>query len=333
MAQPLMPKPPLFRIPLVVALLFSSAPSFAQSPSQKDAASQDFSKEGAVIEQWTTKVVFQSAGTATREFRARVRIQSDAGVQQYGILRFPYQASAERIEVQDVRVTRPSGSVVVTPLDSIQDVTSEIYRDAPLYSDLREKHVAVKGLEPGDTLEFSARWQLEKPLAKGQFWFGYQFVKSMVVLDERLEISIPREREVKLKSQTLQPAMHEETGRRIYSWKTSNLESASAEKQKEVQSYDAFRGSLPQPDVLISSFRTWEEVGQWYDALQREKIEPSLEVKAKAEELTKGIADNDAKLRAIYSYVSLRYRYVAISRGGSDRASHYDMVRKRGQRE
>src|ERR1017187_355516 len=188
-----------------LALILLCLSAFAQTAAKKDAASQDFSKEGAVIEQWTTRVTFQSDGTSTRDFRARVRIQSDAGVQQYGILRLPYQASVERIEVQDIKVTSPNGSVVITPLDSIQDVTSELYREAPLYSDLREKHVAVKGLEPGDTLEYSARWQLEKPLAKGHFWLGYQFIKSAVVLDEQLEISVPREREVKLNNQTIQP--------------------------------------------------------------------------------------------------------------------------------
>jgi hypothetical protein len=45
------------------------------------------------------------------------------------------------------------------------------------------------------------------------------------------------------------------------------------------------------------------------------KIQPSPEVIAKAEELTKVLADDDAKLRAIYNYVSLRYRYVAIAFG------------------
>jgi tetratricopeptide (TPR) repeat protein len=315
MAEPLMFKLGFLGVLLALALLFPSVPSFAQSSARKDEPSQSFSKEGAVIEQWATRVVFQSDGTSTRELRARVRIQSDAGVRQYGVLPFPYQASVERVEVQDVRVTKPNGSVVVTPLDSIQDVTSEIYREAPLYSDLREKHVAVKGLEPGVTLAYSVRWQLEKPLAKGQFWFGYQFIKSVIALDEQLEISVPREREVKLKNQTIQPTTREENGRRIYSWKTSNLESESLQKQKEVQGYDAFLGLLPPPDVLISSFRTWEEVGRWYDGLQQEEIKPSLEVKAKAEELTKGLSDDDTKIRAIYNYVSLRYRYVAISFG------------------
>jgi tetratricopeptide (TPR) repeat protein len=304
--------PAFLKAPLALVLL--SASVLAQTPSGKDAP-HDFSKEGAVIEQWKTSVEFQSDGTSTREFHSRVRIQSDAGVREFGVLRFPYQASVERVEVQNVKVTSPNGSVVTTPLDSIQDVTSEIYRDAPLYSDLREKHVAVKGLEPGDTLEYSVRWQLEKPLAKGQFWLGYPFVKSVIVLDEQLEVSVPGEREVKLKSQTLQPTTREEAGRRIYLWKRSNLESQSAEKQRELQSYDANRGLLPAPDVLISSFRSWEEVGRWYEGLQEEQIQASPEVKAKAEDLTKGLSDGDAKLRAIYNYVSLRYRYVAISFG------------------
>ena len=297
------------------ALVLLCVSAFAQTSAKKDAVGQDFSKEGAVIEQWTTRVVFQSDGTSTTEFRAQVRIQTDAGVRQYGVLRFPYQALVGRVEVQDVRVTKPNGSVVATPLDSIQDMTSEVSREAPMYSDLREKHVPVKGLEPGDTLEYSARYQVEKPLATGQFWYGYQFIKSAIVLDEQVEISVPREREVKLKSQTIQPTTSEENGRRIYAWKTSNLESVSAEEQKRVQNYDAIRGLLPPPDVLISTFRTWDEVGRWFEALQQEKIQPSPEVKAKAEELTKGLSDDDAKLRAIYNYVSLRYRYVAISFG------------------
>jgi tetratricopeptide (TPR) repeat protein len=298
-----------------LALILLCAPGVAQTSVKKDALSQDFSKESVVIQQWTTKVVFKSDGTYTSEFRAKVRIQTDAGVRQYGVLRFPYQASFGRVDVQDVRVTKPNGSVVTTPLDSIQDMTSDVSRDAPMYSDLREEHVPVKGLEPGDTLEYSSLSRLDKPLAMGQFWYGYQFIKSTIALDEQLVLSVPHEREVKLKSQTIQPTMREENGPRVYTWKTSNLESVSVEEQKKVQSHDAIHGLLRPPDVLISSFRSWEEVGLWYARLQQEKIHPSPEVKAKAEELTKGLLNDDAKLRAIYNYVSLRYRYVSISFG------------------
>ncbi|MCU1302513.1 MAG: Transglutaminase-like enzyme [Candidatus Sulfotelmatobacter sp.] len=301
------------RINLVIVLL--CFPTVAQVSGKQDATSHDYSKEGVVGERLETKLVFQSDGSYTREQKTRIRIQSDAGVQEYAVLRPPYQTSLEHIEVLDVRVTKPNGSVVISPLDSIQDAPSQIYPGAAEFANLHEKHVPVKGLEPGDILESSIRWQVETPLAAGHFWFGHTFLKSAIVLAEQLEISVPRDREVKFKSQNVQPTIREENGRRMYTWKTSNLESQNSEKQREVQGYDAIRGHLPGPDVLISSFRTWEEVGRWYESLQKEKVQPSAEVKMKAEELTKGLRDDDAKLRVIYNYVSLRYHYVGIAFG------------------
>ena len=300
------------RIRFVLVLL--SLPAVAQLSSKRDAASHDFSKEGAVGEHLETKVVFQSDGSYTREQKTRVRIQSDAGVQEYGVLRPPYQTSLERIDVLDVRVTKPNGSVIISPLDSIQDAPSQI-PGAAEFANLHEKHVPVKGLEPGDVLEYSVRWQVETPLAAGQFWFGHSFLKSAIVLDEQLEISVPSDREVTFKSQNVQPTIREEKGRRMYAWKTSNHENRNIEKEREAQSYDAIRGQMRGPDVLISSFRTWEEVGRWYESLQKEKVQPSPDVKAKAEELTKGLRDDDSKLHAIYNYVSLRYHYVGIALG------------------
>src|SRR3984957_3269131 len=307
-----MSNPASFRISVVFALL--CFPAVTQVSSKQDSTSHDFSKEGVVGEHLETKVVFQSDGSYTREQKTRVRIQSDAGVQEYGVLRPPYQTSFGRIEILDVRVTKPNGSVVISPLDSIQDAPSQT-PGAAEFANLHEKHVPVKGLEPGDVLEYSIRWQVETPLAKGQFWFGHSFLKSAIILDEQLEISVPSDREVKFKSQNVQPTIREENGRRMYTWKTSNLESQNIEKQREAQSYDAIRGQLRGADVLISSFRTWEEVGRWYESLQKEKVQPSPDVKAKAEELTKGLHDDDAKLRAIYNYVSLRYHYVGIAFG------------------
>ncbi|HMD18389.1 MAG TPA: DUF3857 and transglutaminase domain-containing protein, partial [Terriglobales bacterium] len=298
-----------------LALVLLCLPAVAQISGKQDVVSRDFSKEGVVGERLWTKVVFHSDGSYTREQKSRTRIQSDAGVQAYAVLRPPYQTSLERVEVLDVRVTKPNGAVVMSPLDSIQDVPSQMYPGAAEYGLLHEKHVPVKGLEPGDILEYSVRWLVEKPLATGQFWFGHRFMKNSIVLDEQLEISVPSDREVKVKGQNVRPTIHEENDRRIYTWKTSNLESQSAEKQNEDQSYNAIRGLLPAPDVLISSFRTWEEVGRWYESLQKEKVQPSPEVKAKAEELAKGLPDDDAKLRAIYNYVSLRYHYVGIALG------------------
>ncbi len=297
----------------VLLLLISPLP--AQAPGKQVASTADFSKEAVVGEHMETAVVFQGDGTYTREQRSRIRIQSDAGVSEYAILRPPYQTSLEAVEILDVRVTKPNGSVVVSPLDAVQDAPSQAFPGAAEFGFLRERHVPVKGLEAGDVLEYAVRWRVEKPLAPGQFWFAHQFLKTSVLLDEQLSISVPADRGIKVKSQVVETKMREEGGRRIYTWKTANLASQSVEKMRDVLNYYARRGLLAPPDVMISTFQSWEEVGRWYEGLQREKIEVTPEVKAKAEEVTKGISDENGKLRALYDYVSLHYHYVAVAFG------------------
>lgn len=75
---------------------------------------------------------------------------------------FPYQSSSESLDIEHVRVHKPDGAIVETPPDNIQDMSSEVSRQAPMYSDQREKHVAVKGLGTGDVLELQLHWKETK---------------------------------------------------------------------------------------------------------------------------------------------------------------------------
>jgi len=54
-----------------------------------------------------------------------------------------------------VRVVKPDGTIVTTRTANVQDVTADVTREAPMYSDYREKHAPVKGLGAGDVLESS----------------------------------------------------------------------------------------------------------------------------------------------------------------------------------
>jgi hypothetical protein len=199
-------------------LFFSSVHSvIAQGPSSKPGASKaDYSQEGFVIEQFSRKERFENDGTSSREDTARVRIQSEAGVQRYGLLAFSYPSGTGTFEIGYVRVRKPDGSVVETPPENMQDMAAEITRQAPFYSDLHEKHVAVKGLSVGDVVEYRTAEHTTKPLASGQFWTEYTFARDQIVLDEQVEISLPRERTIKMTSVILQPVISEADGRRVY---------------------------------------------------------------------------------------------------------------------
>jgi hypothetical protein len=289
----------------------------AKAPAKPD-AKPDYSKEAFVIDQTSMRIAFENDGTGTRESSGRIRIQSDAGAQRYGLLTFPYQNSTESVEIEYVRVQKPDGSTVSTPAENTLDMVMEITREAPFYSDLREKHVAVKGLSVGDVLEFQANWHRNKPLAPGQFWYACNFSHDGVILSEKLEISLPRDRAVKWKSPELKPVITVDGTRRVYTWTSSHLEQKSSEQEKadqDLKLYQTARGQLPSPDVQITSFQNWEDVGRWYGDLQQERVKPTPEIRAKALELTRGESDDNAKLRAIYKYVSAEFRYIGIAFG------------------
>jgi tetratricopeptide (TPR) repeat protein len=305
------------RFTLFASCILAVSGVHAQSPSKAE-VKPDYSKEAFIFENSVTHIVFENDGTGTRESFVRIRIQSDAGVQRYGLLTFAYQNSIESLDIDYVRVVKPDASIVVTPPENTQDITAEITRGAPFYSDLREKHVAVKGLSVGDTLEFKSHWTVTKPLAPGQFWYAYNFTHNDIMLHEQLQISIPRDRAVKWKSRDLQPVIAEEGARRVFTWTNSQLEHKSTEQEKTDQEtvlYQGARGKLPPADVQISTFQSWEEVGRWYGSLQLERVKPTPEVRAKAAELTKGATDDDARLRAIYKYVSTQFHYIGIAFG------------------
>jgi len=286
----------------------------------------DYSKEPMVVEEDSTKGAFENDGTSTRVSTVRIRIQSEAGLQQFGVLTFSYQNSVEALDIDYVRVKKPDGSAVITPAENIQDMAADITRAAPFYSDLREKHVAVKGLGVGDVLEYQAHWLCTKPLAAGQFWFAANLPDDAIYLQHEIEISVPRERSVKWKSPKLQPVIREENGRRIFRWTTSQLEPRTFEwqkKDKAEKAYDAQRGLVPAADLQLSSFQSWDEIGRWYAGLQEDRVKPAPEIRAKAAELTRNATTENAKLQAIYDYVSTQFRYVGIAFGIGRYQPHY----------
>src|SRR5208282_1161302 len=106
-----------------------------------------------------------------------------------------------------------------------------------------------------------------------------------------------------------------EEGSRVYAWTYSKLQSAKEPGSDQKKQTESARGLLPPPDVQISSFQDWEEVGRWYWNLQKDRIEPTSAIRSKAAELTKGMKDDAAKLQALYSFVSTQYRYIGIAFG------------------
>jgi tetratricopeptide (TPR) repeat protein/transglutaminase-like putative cysteine protease len=299
------------RSTILFALAFSAWVAVPVLPQAKEkpAPRQDYSKEAYVIEKLQTKIGEEADGTGARELTAEVKMLAEAGVKAFAVLNFTYTSANEVMDVDYVRVRKPDGTVVRTPDYNIQDMPAEVTRTAPLYSDIHEKHVAVKGLGVGDVLEYLVRLRIVKPEVSGHFWYEHSFRKDAIIRDERLEISIPGHKYVKVVSPEFKFETKDEGGRRIYTWTHSNLE------VKEKDPNEIPRRTPPNPSVQVTTFADWEEVGRWYGSLQKDQLEVTPAIQAKAVELTKGLKTEDEKIRAIYNFVSLRFHYVGLDFG------------------
>ncbi len=276
-----------------------------------------FPEEAAVIEELRSSVRFENDGRGVAETIMRAKIQSESGVHENGLLTFSYLAANESLDIRYVRVRKPDGTLVETPLDSVQDLSSEVARSAPMYTDLREKHIAVRALAVGDLLEYDILATTTHPQAPGQFWYAYNFSKQAIALHQVLEINVPRDRPVKLKSPGLPPVVLETPDRRVYTFTTSHLKKDPAPDKWQL----AIDGAPP-PDVQLSSFKDWNDIASWYSALQKPRVQLTPELRARAEELTRDKKSDAEKMRAIYDFVSTRFRYISISFGQGRYAPH-----------
>src|SRR3984957_3858532 len=290
-----------------------------ETPASKaEEAKHDYSTEAFVVEQYRSIYRFENDGTGRKETVARVRVQSEAGVQQWGQIQVGYNSANERVEMDYVRVIKADGSVVKAGEDAVQDLSAPLEQQAPVYTDYRQKHITVPGLRPGEVLEYHIVTVIHTALAPGQFWADYEFDKNNITLDEEVDVDVPSARSIKLKNKPgMDPKISEEQGRRHYHWTSSHLEREDDQKDKE-KAKDKNKKKHPEderPDIQLTSCVSWEQIGLWYAGLEKDRRAPSPEVRAKAEELTKGLDNDLDKVQALYDFVAKNFRYVSLSLG------------------
>jgi hypothetical protein len=126
--------------------------------------------------------------------------------------------------------------------------------------DLDERRVRIPGLAVGDLVEYDVVNVLRRPLGEGEFSMQHSFQPSGIV-DERLEVSVPAGRKVKMKSVPGVKSWETADGtRKVYHWRNQNSE------PRQVGPIPYVPGRTP--DVQVSSFLSWDDVGRWYSELK-----------------------------------------------------------------
>lgn len=285
----------------------------------------DYSAEPVVIERRDTVYKMAADGTGSNLTTIVAKVQTEAAAKQLSILVVPYASNSAQVEFSYVRVRHPNGTVTETPVSDALDMPAPVTQQAPFYSDLKQRQIPVRGLQPGDTLEWQATSVRTKAEAPGQFWGSESFAQDVVVLSQTIELHVPKNIYVNVWSPKNKPTETVEGEERVFRWASSQKKptvgkEADAEnerKKKEIwtaeQELDAKEGKLPA--VAWSTFKSWEAVGAWYQGLESDRIVPDPAIKAKVAELTTGKTTEEEKVRAVYGYVATQIRYIGVAFG------------------
>jgi tetratricopeptide (TPR) repeat protein len=308
-------------VPLV--LVFLSATGFGQVTNSSTAAADRFKDEALVFERTETVFRMHADGTGERDTHVWVRLQSEAAARQFSVLTFSYAAATESPDITLVRVHKPSGATVDTPAADAVEMTAAVSREAPLYSDLKEKHLPLRSVAAGDTLEYEYRVVITKAEAPGQFWGALHYTTpgSVIVLAEAFTLEAPKDKYVQVWSPNHKPTITEHDGLRSYRWENAQLIPAAKGNDQgddaptPPKDPDEDADGRKVPSIAWTTFHSWAEVGDWYRSLALERAQPTDAVRARVAEVTKDAKTPEDQVKAIYNFVSTHTRYVGIDFG------------------
>lgn len=296
--------------------------SIAQG-GEKTPSADAFRNEALVFEKSETTYKMLADGTGERDAHVVLRIQSEGAAQKFGVLSFSYASANETPSIKLIRVHKADGTTVDTPTDAAIEMPAEVSREAPLYSDLKEKHVPVRSLAAGDTLEYEVDTHIDKAEAPGQFWGATHFTApgTLVVLAEILNLQVPADKYVQVWSPNHKPTVADKDGVRTYTWNVPQLviapkaESDDSQKPPAPKDPDEDADGRKIPSVAWTTFRSWAEVGNWYRGLALSQSKPDDALRARADEIIKDAKSPEDQVRALYNFVSTQNRYVGIDFG------------------
>jgi len=299
--------------------IFLSAlpPLRAQTTSSQKAPAKKMAVTAAadpfVIEMYSTKVRFETDGTGERRQEVRVKIVNAAGAKQLHTLHFNYDSANETFALAYLRITKADGSVVEAKADAIakmlDDQPAPAVKTAPGFAEVREVQVTTPALAPGDTLDYEADTKIVKSAAPGEFWYSYNFLSRTRARDEELQIDVPADRAIHLKTTPQFPAAITTSGaRKIYAWKRTSAGTAPANKTAD----SAAQAKEKAPDVILTSFANWEVAGKWIARLERAAAKPGAAITAKSHALIAGKNTDADKIEALYDFVAKWIRLVSI---------------------
>ncbi len=258
-----------------------------------------------------TTLTIGNDGTAVEHRRLVVKILRPNGRDE-GVVELPYDKDS-KVLLLHVWSVGPDGHEYAMKDNEIAD--EGYYGSSEMYSDARYKLAKAPGRDPGGVVayeyeqrqppyEHEASWRFQGDIPRVTQSFtlemppNYSYVAVWAHHDAVKAIDLEHQRN---------------------RWEMNAVPAIDLERVPMHPSGSALAGRMTVHFGPVDSFRaplgSWQEIGEWFDGLSRDRLVATPEIAAKAAELTAGKTDFYDKAEAIGEFVQQRVRYFAVELG------------------
>ena len=314
---------------LIVLLPLVFLPAQAQEELQKQLSTAGTAKEFpdapylAVFDRTAVRV--EESGLSHVDREVLYKVLDAEGAKALQSLTFGYDPLSAWVEVKEMKVLRAGGAVEAVPLSAVRDYPAPA---RAIYWGAREIVIPAGRLEPGDgvfvktyqkgftyALLADGAGQADEryaPPMKGHFYDIVPFYSSFPVKVKSYRVNLPA-------AKKLQFELYNGQARHY-----AHLLGVQAEYFWEVKDIQPFKGepdmvdaSDVAPKLLISTSPDWQAKSLWFYKVNEDYGSFAFddEIKAKADEITRGAKDDWEKISRLTHWVAEEIRYSGISMG------------------
>jgi hypothetical protein len=257
--------------------------------------------------QYKGNLTIRDDRTGTDISTKRIRILTPSAIQPLSQQQLQFIEGMQTLETLEAFTEKSDGRRI--PVDPANIITRDAASglQATYVPDLKQRTIIFPDVGVGDTLVMTNKTEILHNEFPGQFTYFDLFPRSLSLASVELTIEAPAGLELAVKA----------TG----SATTDKGDAAGAVRRHTITVVpEPYRPDEPgavspldrEPAVLVSTFRSYEELGRAYGKAALPKTEVTPEIRSLADEITRNIPDRRAQAAAIDAWVKKNIRYVAV---------------------
>lgn len=256
-------------------------------------------------------VVYRKSGMRVLTQTVRTRINLPAALHHLGQARITGNLFYDDLEIIEAATIKANGERRDVPRDKIVRMTGTQRAAALIDGDRVTFVIPFPDLAVGDSTIVKYARKAKKQQMPGFVSFRWMFSTSPFLNATELTIDAPDSLDLRFAERGVVRDSSVIPGGRRYRW---NVKGGTVTKRERLSvSWVDYA-----PRVLVSNMKSWSQFTNMYRDLIEHQSIPDEIIKAKAEEITRGITDRESIARALFTWTTRNIRYfrVVLGRGG-----------------